>query len=55
MYKDGRIYTQLFVENECFNSIWFNKETYEYDMEYQDKQRAEERAELFKEWESNYK
>ncbi len=51
---DRRIYTQVFIENECINSIWFNKETYEYDMEYQDKQRDEERKELFKEWESNY-
>jgi len=49
----NRIYVQMFVCNECSGSIWFNKDTFEYDSEYQEEWRYQIRQENYEEWKNN--
>lgn len=48
-----RIYVQCSIENECFTSFYFNKETFEYDWEFTDKEKKLAKHEEYEAWKSN--
>jgi hypothetical protein len=41
-YLDNRICLHVYLDGLCVNGIFFNKDTYEYDDEYNDKRRKNE-------------